>query len=609
MKTMTKYKLSLLATFILFAFSFSSAYAEWDHTQVLGYKKCAKCHESEVDQWKETQHNLSYKKIHKSDKAKSIVNEMGQKKMKDPEGVCARCHYTVGTKKKKPKVVSGVGCESCHGPAKDWLKPHRPKGKGISRDNETDKARIARHSHVKGLGMIIPSDTYGFANNCMSCHLTPNEKLVNATEHPAGSDFQFLQRLDKVRHGPKPDNNQENLIKVMGYAVELEHSLRALENASEDGKFRAGMLQRVYTSLANLKAINKASPTQELSTLFEALPSAFNPNDKASIKQAYVKVKETATDLSSRGAGNLFKGISQLVHIDKADVPKTAASSKQPVSKPVIKKTTAASKPAKIKPVSKPNKVTSTSSLPAPAPVQVNVPATAVKTVQKTPAPISIPEPISTSIPKPVEPPMIPAKEPPLPAIKPETKLPTEQKVDSKQVTTSKQSKLIKGFSIYSPKSQTLCNTDQPWLLGKLTVDNITKLASQSCFGAEINFVRGSDVFLMSQSPGSAPTVLFPDACQAFGPIINDETIYLPNQNGELGALRLDKGAGIETFYLVVSNNKETSNTITNFFSGFQTACGEQPLQPATVGIQEFIDTKASQLPGVDWLIKSFKHN
>ena len=94
----------------------------------LGPKKCQECHKAEAKVWAGTAHAKSYKKIHKSKKAKKIVKAVGGKRMKK-EALCANCHYTVARKSatKKAKLVAGPSCESCHGPASEWIKIHNNK--------------------------------------------------------------------------------------------------------------------------------------------------------------------------------------------------------------------------------------------------------------------------------------------------------------------------------------------------------------------------------------------------------------------------------------------------------------------------------------------------
>jgi len=67
-----------------------------------GPKVCSECHRSEAEVWKGTKHFQSFKKIHKSKKAKAIAKATGEKSMKRNE-TCVQCHYTVTQKRQAAK--------------------------------------------------------------------------------------------------------------------------------------------------------------------------------------------------------------------------------------------------------------------------------------------------------------------------------------------------------------------------------------------------------------------------------------------------------------------------------------------------------------------------
>jgi Cytochrome c554 and c-prime len=63
----------------------------------------------------------------------------------------------------------GVGCESCHGPAENWLRFHtRPD---------------VNFQQIVAAGLRDLNDIYGRANTCIACHLNLDEK-VRAAGHP-----------------------------------------------------------------------------------------------------------------------------------------------------------------------------------------------------------------------------------------------------------------------------------------------------------------------------------------------------------------------------------------------------------------------------------------
>lgn len=102
-----------------------------DHTYI-GSDKCKMCHKVQYNSWLETSH------------AKATEAAQGST---DPafEDSCLKCHAT-----NADASMSGVGCESCHGPGSDYKKM------SIMKDRE---ASIAN-------GLIIPSQ-----ETCDQCHV------------------------------------------------------------------------------------------------------------------------------------------------------------------------------------------------------------------------------------------------------------------------------------------------------------------------------------------------------------------------------------------------------------------------------------------------------
>jgi len=164
-------------------------------------------------------------------------------------------------------------------------------------------------------------------------------------------------------------------------------------------------------------------------------------------------------------------------------------------------------------------------------------------------------------------------------------------------------------FAIYSPASQTMCNTDNPWRLGKKPIDAATRLASASCFGLEFSNASDHETFLVAQSENAAPIVLWPDSCGAMGEQAETTHTLIPSEGGRLGTLRLDPGAGKEHFYLVRIQSSETSARFKRLLGSYKSLCGAQPSLQLKAPFLSFIDDFAKQNAGVTWQVKSFSHD
>src|ERR1041385_4858291 len=90
---------------------------------------------------------------------------------------CLACHALSPSEADRARTfdsTDGVSCESCHGPASNWLGPHTTKG--------------WTHERSIAAGMRDLRDPVHRAENCLSCHLGTADKTVDhemiAAGHP-----------------------------------------------------------------------------------------------------------------------------------------------------------------------------------------------------------------------------------------------------------------------------------------------------------------------------------------------------------------------------------------------------------------------------------------
>ena len=148
-----------------------------------GVRKCARlCHKkadkgNQYGQWQDTRHAKAFETL-KGAKALAIGKERG---IAEPstDARCAKCHITgfgepASAFAKTYKAEDGVGCESCHGPGRHYLK------KSIMESQERSNAN----------GLIIPDK-----DMCVTCH---NE------ESPSYKPFVLEEYWAKIEH-PRPE--------------------------------------------------------------------------------------------------------------------------------------------------------------------------------------------------------------------------------------------------------------------------------------------------------------------------------------------------------------------------------------------------------------------
>jgi hypothetical protein len=166
-----------------------------EHAYV-GASKCKMCHNVAkwgkiYDQWAATKHAKAYATL-ADEKAKAIAKEMKIADAQKSEK-CLICHVTgyeasAKLKGEKYSMEEGVTCETCHGPAGDYVTSHMKK------DNK---------KQATADGLIIPTEELS-KELCVKCH---NQKS------PTYKEFKYKEAVKLVEHH-KP--TEEELKKAQG---------------------------------------------------------------------------------------------------------------------------------------------------------------------------------------------------------------------------------------------------------------------------------------------------------------------------------------------------------------------------------------------------------
>lgn len=288
---MRLFTISLIASFIASTLLFWSANNSNAESFNQGPKVCSECHRAEYEIWQGTKHAASFKKVHKSKKAKEIAKATGEKSMKRNE-TCVQCHYTLVAKKAgaKAKPKAGPSCESCHGSSSEWFPIHNDYGgSGVKASQEAPEHKAQRIANATEAGMKWPSDKYGVAENCMECHGLANpgvegEKLAIMLElgHPVVSDWEIVRYSQgSVRHRFYPPDMTVNAemsrselaeLYIIGQAAKLVSAIGASEK-SDSAKYKEFQNARVAAAksvLGNISAAAAliANPTEDEARAF-----------------------------------------------------------------------------------------------------------------------------------------------------------------------------------------------------------------------------------------------------------------------------------------------------------------------------------------------------
>lgn len=294
-----------------------------DPAKIAGPNACAECHKQETEAWKGTHHFKTYREMPRNNKANEIARKLGVRRIRT-ESLCAGCHYTVQQKDNKMQPIAGISCESCHGDGQDWIKVHSGfSGKTIL--FETKAEAKARWKLSDSKGMIRPRSFYLLAKNCYSCHVVPQEELVNKGGHPAGSDFELVSwSQGEVLHNSWYSKGRENvpasaarkrMLYLVGLGVDLETALRAVAKATARKVYAFEMAKRADRARKQLAAAAQAAPdVPEIAKMIEFGHSAgLKLNNEQSLTAAADGVSKLLASITEKYDGSTMAGLDSLI--------------------------------------------------------------------------------------------------------------------------------------------------------------------------------------------------------------------------------------------------------------------------------------------------------
>jgi hypothetical protein len=299
-----------------------------DATSVVGPVKCAECHKVETKIWEGTHHFRTFTELPRREKAREIADKMGLKRIK-ADSLCLSCHYTSRIEEGKEKAIAGISCESCHGGASGWVKRHSELSGHKTKDEESAAERRQRWADAEAAGMIRPHALYQLAKNCYSCHVVPEENLVNQGGHPAGSKFELVSwSQGEVRHNTwhsadhsnrKASPERKRMMLVVGTAVELEVSLRAVAAGTTKATYAVAMARRAQAARLQMQKIAGLVTVSEIDEIVAASAEVkLKLNNAAELEAAAEQVAAAAQKLAANHDGSGFDALDQLLPAEDA---------------------------------------------------------------------------------------------------------------------------------------------------------------------------------------------------------------------------------------------------------------------------------------------------
>lgn len=294
-----------------------------DPAKIVGPNACSECHKQEAEAWKGSHHFKTFREMPRRKEANEIAERMGVQRIRS-DGLCLGCHYTVEQKDDKKQPVAGISCESCHSAGEDWIKIHSGFS-GKTEKTETKAEAEARWKLAESKGMIRPSSLYRLAKNCYSCHVVPQEDLVNKGGHAAGSAFELVSwSSGEVRHNTWHSKGKDNVLPnaarkrmlyLVGLGVELETALRAVGKATVRRTYAFEMAKRADRARRQLAVAAKAVPNvPEVAKLVEFGHAAgLKLNNDRYLTAAADGVGKLLATISSKYDGSTMAGLDSLI--------------------------------------------------------------------------------------------------------------------------------------------------------------------------------------------------------------------------------------------------------------------------------------------------------
>ncbi len=294
-----------------------------DMEKIIGPEGCGECHQEEFKVWTNSAHQTGFKKMHRLPEAKSIAKKLGLKRIKSSQS-CISCHYTPEVHKGKIRARQGVSCESCHGEGKDWLDIHQDFGGSSTQESETSEHRSERLQKSHDSGMRSPSSLYDLASSCYPCHSIANEELVDQGGHPPGVGFELLswsqggmlhnfkKSGERLENRPATRTRKRTLF-ILGKLLDLEHDLRAIARATQDGESFQARKKHLSETCSLLESLNTALGSDSIlePTLALTRPiinEEIRPGQMEKLKKLADKISSLARDfVQSRPKNSLEK--------------------------------------------------------------------------------------------------------------------------------------------------------------------------------------------------------------------------------------------------------------------------------------------------------------
>jgi hypothetical protein len=190
---------------------------------------------------------------------------------------------------------------------------------------ESEEHRRQRVESSIAAGMNNPANLYLVARQCLACHTSPDERLVNVGGHATGSlDFDLVAwSQGMVRHNFLRTGGASNaastperlrVMLVVGVMADLEASLRATAAASEKAAFGVAAAERAAAKKRRLYEISKLIDNQHVQRAMDAaLGVRLELNNREALMAAAEEIGKAAYEFAATADGAQLAAIDPLL--------------------------------------------------------------------------------------------------------------------------------------------------------------------------------------------------------------------------------------------------------------------------------------------------------
>ncbi|MBF0321841.1 MAG: cytochrome C554, partial [Magnetococcales bacterium] len=217
-----------------------------------------------------------------------------------------------------------------HRPAKNWIDIHGDfGGKDVKRDQETPEHKQQRLAKSAAAGLVRPVDLYPLVRACYDCHLGFEEKLVNTGGHVPGSLIELVSWTQgKVGEEGKPIRHnlmqgKENryapparrrVMYVLGLALELEYTIRAIGRATQEGLFVQKMAKQAKQAAQRMKQVSDKADIPEVKAIVaEAGKVKLKLNNSSELDPIADAIAAQGKQFVARADGNQLAAVDAVI--------------------------------------------------------------------------------------------------------------------------------------------------------------------------------------------------------------------------------------------------------------------------------------------------------